>query len=189
MTDAHITKDDPPRTDEWLGLAADETIRWRGHPRTMRIAPSVLFGLAATGLFFWLGVEIDYRLGIAAPLGVLFIAWVYVDLKRTVYVITSRAVWTHSGVLGRTVRRVSLRDVQNTGYEQSIRGSTFGYGTVSIEVAGGPDVRFVDVESPRTVVGLLERSDRRERSTLPGRLEQWTAIRAAIADVRRAIDA
>jgi len=44
-----------------------------------------------------------------------------------------------------------VTNIQNTALNQSVTGSAFGYGTVTLEVAGGRDIRFRRIENPETV--------------------------------------
>jgi len=97
-------------------------------------------------------------------------------------------VWEKTGVLGRSVRRVSLSKVQNTAYEQSARGSLFGYGTVTIEVAGGRDLAFRRIDNPRPVQEAINDEVDLENRELPGSIEQWQAVLSTIREIRRVLE-
>ena len=91
-------------------------------------------------------------------------------------------------MLGRTVRRVGFRKVQNTAYSQSITGSMFGYGTVTVEVAGGDDLRFRRIEAPETVQrAIADRIDGTDEE-IPGSTAQWQPVLQLVREIRAAVE-
>jgi Bacterial membrane flanked domain. len=176
-------------SDDWRWLGESETVVWEGRPRLTTIIGSVGAGLVVLAAAVVLAATVDTRL---APLGLLAVPipiWAYLRVQHTTYLVTSRAIWVKTGVLGRSVRRISLSKVQNTAYQQSVRGSLFGYGTVTVEVAGGDDIYFRRISDPRMVQEAIndQRKDDGE-STLPGSPDQWQAVLSTVREVRERFD-
>lgn len=167
-----------------------ETARWEGRPYWTVVLPRAAVGvvLVAAGVALaWLGGFPGRVAGVGLALvGLALPALDYLRVVNTRYAVTDRAVYRKRGVLSRSVTRVPLDRVQDSGYTQSVRGRLFGYGSVVVEVAGGRSVRFERIEDPREVRELLDRATREE--TVPGSTEQWEAVLAEVRDVRRAIE-
>lgn len=98
-------------------------------------------------------------------------------------VLTTRVIWP-SGVLGRLVRLVELSQVQNTSYTQSVTGSAFVYGTVLVEVAGGPDLELRRIDDPQTIRQELTDWTGTDDDELPGTVEQWQAVLSVVRDIK-----
>lgn len=174
---------------DWRWLDADETVVWEGRPRLTTIAGSVVVGLAVLVAAGWLAATVDLRLAAVGLLGVPLPLVAYLRVQRTTYLVTTRAIWVKTGVLGRSVRRITLSKVQNTAYEQSVRGSLFGYGTVTVEVAGGEDVDFRRISEPRSVQEAInEQVDHGESREVPGSPEQWRAVLSTLREIRGRLD-
>ncbi|MFB6293360.1 MAG: PH domain-containing protein [Halonotius sp.] len=66
----------------------------------------------------------------------------------------------------------------------------FGYGTVTVEVAGGRDLKLRRIDDPesvrRTITDLIEDTDTDHE--LPGSPEQWRDVLSVIRDLNTAID-
>jgi len=75
--------------------------------------------------------------------------------------------------------------VQNSAFSQDALGTLFGYGTVTLEVAGGDDIRFRRIEDPESVRRLVDRATVDE---IPGSLEQWRAVLAELRALRRVVE-
>lgn len=182
-------------TDDLL-LHADEAVLWQGSPRLSAAIGSVVVGAVfvvggvAGVLFLPPEASLPARmvLGLLVPVGVAIAAARVVELRRTRFAVSDAAVYARTGVLSREVRRVGLERVQNSAYSQSVTGSLFGYGTVTFESAGGPSVTFYRIETPREVRALVDRRAERARDPVPGTLEQWTAVLAAVRDLRRTVE-
>ena len=175
-------------SNEWCWLAENETVVWEGRPRLTTVLGSVGLGLGITLLGGWLAVSVDPLLAAVGLIGLVIPIWSYLWIQRTTYLVTTRAVWEKTGVLGRSVRRVSLSKVQNTAYEQSARGSLFGYGTVTIEVAGGRDLAFRRIDNPRPVQEAINDEVDLDNRELPGSIEQWQAVLSTIREIRRVLE-
>ncbi|WP_411798005.1 PH domain-containing protein [Halonotius sp. F2-221B] len=130
---------------------------------------------------------VDRRLGVVAPLGIGLAAWRLLRVWQTRYLITSRALWSKRGVIGHTVRRVGLSQVQNTAYRQSLTGSIFGYGTVTVEVAGGRDLTFHRIDDPERVRRMLTDRLGDTDSEIPGTTDQWRAVLSVVRDIHEAV--
>ena len=109
-------------------------------------------------------------------------------MRQTSYLITSRAIWSKRGVVGQTVRRVGLSQVQNTAYSQSLTGSFFGYGTVTIEVAGGQDLDFRRIDDPESVRRMITDHITEASSELPGTADQWRAVLSVVQNINEVVN-
>ena len=175
-------------SDDWHWLGETESIVWESRPRLSTALDSLAVGLAVIVAAGWLAVAVDPRLAAVGLLGVPIPVWGYLRITNTTYLVTTRSIWVKTGVLGRSVRRVSLTKVQNTAYEQSIRGSLFGYGTVTIEVAGGRDIYFRRVDEPRPVQESIDDEIAGGSTEVPGSTEQWQAVLSSVRGIREAVD-
>jgi membrane protein YdbS with pleckstrin-like domain len=176
---------------EWLPLGEGERIRWQGGPRIQTVLPWVAFALVGTAVLL-AAIAIDV-LPILAVLGVPLVVapalWQYARVSRTAFVVTNAVVATRHGVLGRTVRTVSLERIQNTTVEQDPIGRVVGYGTVTVEAASGSELAFWNVEEPARIRDWLEvERDRLTGREIPGRRDQWEAVLAEVREWRRALE-
>ncbi|WP_408958349.1 PH domain-containing protein [Natrinema sp. 74] len=174
----------------WLPLE-DEGIRWQGGPRIQTVLPSA--AVAVIGTVALLAAIALKVVPVVAGLSVLLVIvpalWQYARVSNTAFVITDAVAATRHGVLGRTVRTVSLDRIQNTTVEQDPIGRFVGYGTVTIETASGTEITFWNVEEPATIRDRLEAE--RERLTggeVPGSREQWTAVLEEVRAWRRHLE-
>ncbi|ELZ77238.1 PH domain-containing protein [Haloferax sp. Atlit-6N] len=175
--------------DDWLARGDDETVRWAGRPRIQTVIPAAVVGGAIAVAAVAVAVVNDApALALAALVGLLLPAWSYLRVTNTRFVVTDRALYRKSGVLSRTVQRVSLDRVQNSALSQGVAGSLFGYGTVSVEAAGGGAIRFEDVDDPGAVRDRIEGRDDRDGDELPGTVEQWVAVRDEVRALRAALE-
>ncbi|WP_101297609.1 PH domain-containing protein [Halegenticoccus soli] len=176
--------------ESWLWLREGEEVRWRGRPRLARVLPAVGVGLAVVAAAAGLAALVDPLALALAAFGLLPPLAAALRVTNTAFVLTGRTLWIKTGVLGRSVRRVPLSLVQNTASRQSVRGSLFGYGTVVAEVAGGPDAVLVDVPDPREVRELIDDGavNRGEKKEVPGSVDQWREVLAAVRRIRIAIE-
>lgn len=183
-------------TEELL-LGDDEELLWTGQPRLSAAAESVAGGLvllvagAGVGLLVAGGEAPPVGAVVAAALvllGVLAPAWRLVALRRTRYAVSDRAIYARTGVVSRSVRRMGLDRVQNSAYGQPVLGGVFGYGTVTVESAGGGEsVRFVRIDTPREVRALVDRRAALTRDRVPGTVDQWRAVREEVRALRAAL--
>jgi uncharacterized membrane protein YdbT with pleckstrin-like domain len=177
-------------------LDPGESVVWTGSPRLSAAAGAFVVGalLVLAGVAVVAGSalpDVPSRSPLAGVVlvlaGVLVAGYRVVELRRTRYLVTSGALHVRTGVLGRRVTRVGLERVQNSAYRQSVAGSVFGYGTVSVEAAGGGDVAFRRIEHPREVRALVDRRAELAADPIPGSLEQWEAVLEAVRAVRDAL--
>ena len=176
-------------SDGWRWLQENESVVWEGRPRLSAIASTIVGAVASLVAAGWLALTVDPRPAVIALGAVVGPVWAYLHVQNTTYLVTTRSIWVKTGVLGRSVRRITLSKVQNTAYEQSIRGSLFGYGTVSVEVAGGDDIYFRWISDPRTVQEAInDQIDRGESRAVPGSAEQWQAVLSTVREIRALID-
>jgi membrane protein YdbS with pleckstrin-like domain len=168
---------------DWLALDPDEVVEWEAHPRYMRAAPAVLASVVIAALAVGGAVLVDPLALVAVPIAPLPGLYGYLQVVNTRFVVTNRAVYRKRGILGVDVRTVDLHRVQNTRSRRGVLGNAFGYGTVDLEVAGGPDLRFYDVYDPDDVRRLIERLGGGE-AAIPGTIEQWRAVRDELRAIR-----
>ncbi|MDF9745214.1 PH domain-containing protein [Natrinema salsiterrestre] len=176
---------------QWLPLKEGERIRWQGGPRIQTVLPWVAFALVGTAVLL-AAIALDV-VPTVAVVGVALLVipalWQYARVSRTAFVVTNTVVATRHGVLGRTVRTVSLERIQNTTVEQDPIGRLVGHGTVTIEAASGSELAFWNVDDPGAIRDRLEAE--RERLTgrdVPGRRDQWEAVLAEVREWRRALE-
>ena len=89
---------------------------------------------------------------------------------------------------GRSVRRVGLTKVQNTGYSRSVTGSAFGYGTVTVEVAGGDDLKFRRIDDSEAVQTAITDRTTRGDEGIPGSAAQWRSVLSVVREIRTTIE-
>ncbi|AEH37271.1 PH domain-containing protein [Halopiger xanaduensis] len=184
---------------EWLVFAPDEELRWQAGPRIQTVYPwlalAIIGSLAAVAA---IALELLPLVGVVLiPAVVAPAAWQYARVTRTTFAVTTHRIATRSGVLGVSVRAVPLECVQNTQRSQHAVGRLVGYGTVTVEVAGGSDLRFWNVDDPGSIQAGLEsarehgRSADPERSAVadvPGSIEQWEAVLEEVRGWRRTLE-
>ncbi|MGQ3412157.1 PH domain-containing protein [Natrinema sp. LN54] len=175
----------------WLPLEDGDRIRWQAGPRIQTILPWA--ALALVGAVALLAAVVVDVLPIVAVAGLPVVLapalWQYARVSRTAFVVTETVAATRHGVLGRTVRIVSLERIQNTTVEQDPIGRVVGYGTVTIETAGGSELAFWNVEEPGRIRDRLEAErERLTGSEIPGRRDQWEAVLAEVRDWRRSLE-
>lgn len=182
---------------EDLLLDPSEELLWSGHPRLSAAIPSFVGGLVLVlsggALLGGIGpgTTAIQALGVGLVLlGLVVPAFAIVQLRRTTYAVSDRALHARSGVFSRHVRRMGLDRVQNSADGQSVTGGVFGYGTVTVESAGGgAAVRFVRIEDPSEVRALINRRAAMTEDPVPGTVEQWETVLAEVRVLREAVDA
>lgn len=175
-------------SEDWRSLADGEEVLWEGNPRIMTVLPAAVVGLLVVVAPIVAAVQIGQPLvGLLALLGPVIPVWSYLGVTNTEFVVTNLALYRKTGVLSRTIQRVSLSNVQNSNFSQGIRGSLFGYGAVEIEAAGGGSIRFHDIESPKEVRRLVD-NQIGESDSIPGSIEQWREILAEVRALRRGFE-
>ena len=174
-------------SEQWWFQRDGESIVWEGSPRPSAALGGVALGVVVVAGSLVAALIVDRRLGAVALLGIGLVAWRLLRVRQTRYLITSRALWSKRGVIGQTVRRVGLSQVQNTAYSQSFTGSIFGYGTVTIEVAGGRDLKFRRIDDPERVRRMLTDRIGDTGSETPGTADQWRAVLSVVQDINEAV--
>lgn len=143
---------------DWVTLTESETVLWDGHPSLRLITPAVVAGL----LLVLGGVALAVVLTeqtlrwlslVGVPLGVAVIAWSYISVVSTRYVLTSEEVYQKTGLLNRNVAQIRLDRVQNTTCSQSFTERLLSYGDITIYTAGSDtmDITLTDVPNPQQV--------------------------------------
>ncbi|MFC7177322.1 PH domain-containing protein [Halosegnis marinus] len=130
-----------------------------GSPILTTSLPGVGVGIALVVAGAWLAVV--GPAGLAATLGGAALAaagvaaavGAYLAVVNTEYVVSDRALYAKSGIVGVRVTEAALSRVQNSAFSQDALGAAFGYGTVTFEIAGGNDVRFRRIDDPKGCAG------------------------------------
>jgi len=175
-------------THKWWFTRDDETIVWEGSPRWSAAIGGLTFGLVIAATAVGAAVLIDSRIAVGAVVGIGIAGWQLLRVRATSYLLTTRAIWLKKGVFARSVRRVGTDNVQNTASSQSLSGSLFGYGTVTIEVAGGRDLACRRVDDPETVRQTITDRTPQPDSEPPGTPDQWQAVLTTVRDIKRAVE-
>jgi uncharacterized membrane protein YdbT with pleckstrin-like domain len=175
-------------SDDWWFRHGDERVVWEGQPRLSAALPGVGVGIAVCALAAGAAVLADPRAAVGVTLGVGVTVWALLQVRRTEYLLTTRALWLKRGVAGRSVRRVGLKKVQNTGYSRSITGAAFGYGTVTVEVAGGDDLQFQRIDDPETVQTAITDRTASDDEGIPGSATQWRSVLSVVREIRAGIE-
>ena len=143
---------------DWVTLTEGEEVLWQGHPSLRLITPSVVVGLVlALGGVVLTVVLTDPTVRwlplLGVPLGIAVVAWAYVSLVSTRYVLTSEEVYRKSGILNQSVAQIRLDRVQNTTFSQSPTERLFSYGDITIYTAGSDtmDITLTNVPNPQEV--------------------------------------
>ncbi len=159
-----------PEDADWLHLTDNEDLRWVGRPSRFTIAFSIIGGLVLAllgiGLTVWLlpvveATDFPRWLGfiplVLAIVGVGWVAFVYLNWLRLLYVITDEEIYLKFGLVSRDVTQIRLDRVQNTAFDQSIHERILQYGDVRIYTAGTntEDITFQSVPNPERVKVLL----------------------------------
>ncbi len=174
-------------TAEWHPRA-NESVRWRGHPRWTRampgIAVSVLLLIGSGVVAVSVSAIAFLGLGLAVLPGTVH----YLRVRKTVFVLTERGVIIKTGVIGRSVRRLRYDHMQDVSYGQSLTGRVFDHGTVTVTVAGGDQLQLSGIREPTTPYELIRTATGAGTSSIPGSLRTWQAIRDELQAVSDAVD-
>ena len=143
---------------DWVTLTEGEEVLWQGHPSLRLITPSVVVGLvlALGGVVLTVVLTeptVRWLPLLGVPLGIAVVAWAYVSLVSTRYVLTSEEVYRKSGILNQSVAQIRLDRVQNTTFSQSPTERLFSYGDITIYTAGSDtmDITLENVPNPQEV--------------------------------------
>lgn len=198
---------------EWLSLDPDESVVWTGRPRVWRIVgtvagAAVLSLLALAGaVFVTTQVTLDAAEFPARPGLVVWgvvalivvsqvatVAWAYLKVEHTDYVLTDRRIYLKTGVLSETVTSVGVDRVQNTTLRKDVTGNLFDYGTVAVSTAGsgGADLAVSDLNDPEAFRDALqeqiraaaERDGRDDDRDSAGALDEAT-VETLLAETKR----
>ncbi|WP_226481552.1 PH domain-containing protein [Natrinema amylolyticum] len=196
--ESEASADSTPQRDDssasvppWLPLEEGDRVRWQAGPRIQTVLPWAAVAVVGTVvLLAAVAVAVLPVLALAGiPAVVAPALWQYARVSRTAFVVTNGIAATRRGVLGRTVRIVSLERIQNTTVEQDPIGRYVGYGTVTIETAGGRTLRFRNIENPGEIRDRLEAErDRLTGSEILGGRDQWEAVLTEVREWRRVLE-
>ncbi|EMA53121.1 PH domain-containing protein [Halococcus thailandensis] len=150
-----MTRTDVP---DWVTLTEGEDVLWQGHPSLRLVTPSAVValalaiaGIALTSVLSDPSIRWFPLLGI--PLGIAVIAWAYVSLVSTQYVLTDEEIYRKTGIVNQSVAQIRLDRVQNTTFSQSLTERLFSYGDITIYTAGSDtmDITLSNVPEPERV--------------------------------------
>jgi uncharacterized membrane protein YdbT with pleckstrin-like domain len=148
----------PNDVADWVTLTDGEKVLWQGHPSFRLITPSVLVALVLAGGGLALTIvltepTIRWLPLLGIPLGLAVVAWAYVSLVSTQYVLTSEEIYRKTGIVNQSVAQIRLDRVQNTTCSQSLTERLFSYGDITIYTAGSDtmDITLADVPNPQQV--------------------------------------
>ena len=143
---------------DWVTLTEGEEVLWQGHPSLRLITPSVVVGLvlALGGVVLTVVLTeptVRWLPLLGVPLGIAVVAWAYVSLVSTRYVLTSEEVYRKRGIFDQSVAQIRLDRVQNTTFSQSPTERLFSYGDITIYTAGSDtmDITLTNVPNPQEV--------------------------------------
>lgn len=176
---------------DWLTLDANEEVVWSGTPHVL----GYVWVFVAGALLAPFGV------------GLAIIAWAYLRLTNTAYVISTESVYRKTGVLSRTVTEIGHEKIQDTSYSQTVVGRYVGFGTVEISTAGGSGVEMrlayvpepLDVQSRLDDIAVTPSSTRLDEGELSDRVrldgetlaelvEEMRATREAMESIERRLN-
>ena len=176
----------------WLVPSEGESIRWVGGPRVQSAYPWLALGGLGllAGLLAAVVSAISLLVVAVVPFALVLALWGYLSIERVEFVVTTEALYARAGVLGIRVTEVDLTRVQNTELRQHALARALGYGTISIDTAGGEEsLEFWNVEDPQQIRLLIDdRVDRAQGTDVPGSLEQWESVLAEVRGWRRALE-
>lgn len=176
---------------DWITLDDGESPAWTGRPRLVSAFPRLLVaGVVAAGSVVLASVT-DLSWVFAAP-GLLFalvvaVAAVY-PVYATEFLVTDRAVYERRGRRARRVTTLELDRVQDVSYRRSAVGGLLGYGTVTVEIAGGGELTLNAVADAQDAAALVGRLADGDDDRIPGSVEQWRAVRDELRGVRSALE-
>jgi uncharacterized membrane protein YdbT with pleckstrin-like domain len=189
---------------DWAPADADETVLWEGQPRPGTIIPAAGFGVIA-GIFVGGTAAVISRLFVTSSLllatvsvlsgglvaGVLiWVAWLWRQSNR--YLLTDTTLYHRSGVFQLTVVELPVAKIQNTSYTQSVLGTIFDHGTVTIDTAGssGAELTLRGLNGPQAVQQQIARATPAsiDNDELPGTVQQWSAVHAEVRQLREALE-
>lgn len=176
---------------DWVTLDGGETVEWRGRPRfasaATEAAVALLVSVGSVALVLLAGLPWVVAAG-GLPLGLVVAAAGLYPVYATDYLVTSRAVYVKRGRRARRVTTLELDRVQDVSYRRSAVGGALGYGTVTVEIAGGGDLSLSSVADAREAADSIGRLARRSDDAVPGSVEQWRAVRDELRGVRAALE-
>jgi uncharacterized membrane protein YdbT with pleckstrin-like domain len=148
---------------DWFSPDPGEEVVWTGQPRVWRVwkavAAAVVLVAGGVGVAAAAALSAGGTLAaVGAVLGVALVAWSYLRVVNTDYVLTTDRVYRKQGILSERTRSVGLDRIQETTLSKDITGNLFDYGTVAISTAGsdGTDLALTDLEDPETFRDRLQ---------------------------------
>lgn len=190
---------------DWAPVSADETVLWQGQPRRRVVLQGVVVGVVAAVLVVAGAIAVagsgavspTLAVAVGVPLALLALvvpaAIVWLWRWSTRYLLTDAALYHRTGVLSLTVTELRLSKIQNTTYSQSVLGTVFDHGTVTIDTAGseGAELTLRALDGPQSVHQRIAEQTAGHadgaRGDIPGTIQQWQAVRKEARRIRRVV--
>lgn len=159
----YAVKPSAPPANSPVSPVAEEEQLWRGHPSQVLnfsiylfwgffVLLALVLGLAFADSTMW----VILIFGVVALIAIVQVAWAYVHLRATEYVVSTQRVRIVSGIFSKDIREIELFRVKDTMARQSFFLRLFGLGTITI-LSG-------DQRLPRLVLdGIPKAIELRER--------------------------
>jgi hypothetical protein len=177
---------------DWTTLDEAETVEWSGGPVLASALPQLLAAgvVLAGSVALPLATGLPWVLAVPSALlaAVVAAAGLY-PVYATAFLVTSRAVYAKRGRRARRVTTLELDRVQDVSYRRSAVGNALGYGTVTVEIAGGGDLSLTDVADARRAADLVGRLARDGGDSVPGSAAEWRAVRDELRRIRAELEA
>ncbi len=164
---------------DWFNRDTDEKVLWTGKPHRNSLYPAFAIGILFIPVF---------------GIGLLIMAFAYLNRENTDYLVTSQGVYKKTGIISRRVKKINFDKIQDTSYTQGYFGRVFEYGNVDISTAGGSQVemRFRSVPEPKDVqetLGERIKSDSdSERSESASEKQLLNAILSELKEINQKIE-
>lgn len=136
---------------DWFEEEPGEEVLWEGKPHKNSLYPSIAVGILLIP---------------AAGLGLLLIAFAYLDRENKNFLVTNQGVYRKSGIVSRRVKKIGFNKIQDTSYTQGYFGRMYNYGNLDITTAGGSQVemKFQNISKPEKVQKLVNNHIRSEET-------------------------
>lgn len=145
------------KTPPWMTLDTDERVLLRSSPSTNLLMAGVVGGFFLITLgsfpFIALGaVDAGRRTTFAiTAIVVLIVIWIFLQIKRREYAVTSKRVSVASGLRAREIRSIDVEDVADVTLEQNRWQRWLSVGTLRFVTDGDDGVAFDLVGDPHYV--------------------------------------
>ena len=149
--------------EDFGDLLPGEELVVEAHPHWWYFAKEIISGLIILGVLILLLVVFEVSLDWAGPIiAIAILVWLvaagirYAAWRRTEFIVTTRRVAYHSGLLHRTGVSIPLDRINNVNYSQTFIERVFSSGDLLIESAGeSGDTVFHNIPNPQGAQHLV----------------------------------